>query len=228
LISSSKLGWGGARPNSGGPRPNSGGPRANSGGFRPGAGAKPKPVVIWQPADGLRWYCVRTRYEDEKLAAIQIGLAGFDVFAPTVWKPAMRARRDAFGVLRPARPAHLRPLFQRYQFVRFHLSDNWQDIRELPGVDGILGTAPDRPVAMPAWAIEQIRSRCSENGCVYPSSPGQPENALVGKLVRLTEGPMTSFEGICDWSDSKRVRVLLSLFGRDCPITVDQTAVEAA
>jgi hypothetical protein len=38
---------------------------------------------------------------------------------------------------------------------------------------------------------------------------------------------MTSFEGMCDWSDGQRVRVLLSMFCRDCPITVDQTAVEA-
>jgi transcription antitermination factor NusG len=194
--------WGGARPNSG-----------------------PKPVVYFARPQDLQWYCVRTQWGEDRTAAIEIGMAGFDSFAPTMLKPAVRARRLVSGQIRPARPARIEPLFLRYQFARFRRSDDWQRIRELPGVEGILGPAPDMPSAVSDAAIDVIRGMCSANGCLYPA--GELPSSMVGTQVRMLEGPMISFEGMCDWSDGERVRVLLSLFGRPCPVTVLREAVEA-
>lgn len=213
---------GGARPNSGGARPNSGGARENSGGARPNSG--PKRIVYLTRPDAARWYCARTRYASESEAAEEIGAKGFDVFAPTIWEPARRARRNAVGALIPARPACVGPLFKTYIFSRFRLIDYWQQIRDMPSVETILGLAPDAPTPMPERAMELIRGMCDVNGCFHED--GDAPNSLVGALVRLLDGPMASFEGVCDWSDGQRVRVLLTLFGRHCPITVDQAAIE--
>lgn len=151
-------------------------------------------------------------------------MAGFEVFAPTIWKPATRARRNAVGALIPGRPASVGPLFKTYVFSRFRLVDHWQQIRDLPSIETILGLAPDSPTPMPERAMELIRGMCDADGCFHEA--GDAPNSLVGALVRMLDGPMSGFEGVCDWSDDQRVRVLLSLFGRDCPITVDQAAVE--
>jgi transcription antitermination factor NusG len=174
--------------------------------------------------DDLRWYCIRSRYALEQDAEAEIWMAGFEVFAPTIWKPATRARRNTVGAIIPARPAGVGPLFKTYFFARFRLIDYWQQIRDLPSIETILGLAPDSPTPMPEHAMELIRGMCGADGCYHED--GDEPNSLVGALVRMLDGPMSSFEGVCDWSDGQRVRVLLSLFGRDCPITVDQDAVE--
>ena len=90
-----------------------GGARANAGGARAGAGRKPKmaPPVLVDTEE--RWYCVRTSFHGEIRTDLDIRDLGFSVFAPSLWRPPARARRDRNGVLRPARPARLVPLFPR-------------------------------------------------------------------------------------------------------------------
>lgn len=192
------------------------------GGVRAGAGGKPKPRIVPNAPYELRWYCARTRCESA--AAAEISAEGFDVFAPTIAKPATRARRNAMGALIPARPAGTGPLFKGYVFPRIRLCDYWRVRSEIPSVEALLGLAQDAPTPMPDRAMELIRGMCDADGCYHED--GDEPNSLVGALVRMIEGPMRMFEGLCDWSDGHRVRVLLSLFGRDCPITVDQTAIE--
>ena len=233
LISSSKSSWGGARPNSGGPRLNAGGPRANSGGYRPGSGAKRRVVVVAEAADALRWYCVRTGHGCERSAALDLGIAGFETFLPSEYIPARRARRAGCAVL-PATPARVVALFSRYLFVRAVCSaGNLRAIRATPGFEGILGYAPGSPVAVPDAAIAFIRGFCGANGCHYPANVnlrdlGAPQRLGAGDAVRLVAGPMAELVGSCQWSDAHRVRVLLDILGRQVPVTVFRTAVEAA
>jgi transcription antitermination factor NusG len=185
---------------------------------------EPEPVIIRPDLDC--WYCARTYYARDQDAEAEIWAAGFDVFAPTIHRSATRARRNAVGAIIPAHPAGFAPLFGGYLFARFRLTDYWRARSDLPSVDSILGLTHNAPTPMPDRAMELIRGMCDADGCYHEH--GDIPNSLVGSLVRLTAGPMSSFEGMCEWSSGHRVRVLLSLFGRDCPITVDQTAVEVA
>ena len=183
-----------------------------------------------QAKSAARWYCVRTGHGAEITADIEIRLAGFELFAPTVWKPATKPRRLANGAIQPGKPDRIVPLFPRYLFVRFHrLDDPWRRIRSLPGVETILSSTPESPIAVPDAAIEAIRGQCAPNGCIYP-----PERAIegaaplpVGIAARVTEGPMADLTGICTWSDGKRVRLLLQIMGRAVPVTVPQSTVAA-
>lgn len=215
----------------GGARANSGGARANSGGARPNSG--PKRIVYLVRPDAERWYCLRSDWAGEETAALEIGIAGFEVFAPTIWTPARAARRDGRSI-RPARPAQVESMFHRYLFARFRRTNaNLQEIRALPGVDCILGTAPDAPIAMPDDAIEIIRKVCSANGCQYPADVNlqalhAPLPIAVGAATRMLGGPMADLAGICQWSSSQRVAILLQILGRDVRVTVPRAAVEAA
>jgi transcription antitermination factor NusG len=190
---SSKSGWGGSRSNSGGPR-------ANSGGVRAGAGRKPSAADIIPPDDSLHWYCVRTCHDAELTADIEIRQAGFTLFSPSLWKPAQPARRDFNGAMRAAKPDRIEPLFKRYLFVRFCLTaHDWQEIRHLPGVDGIMGLLPERPTAVPDAAIDLIRGMCAPNDCVYPDNVDLRDRRApmvravpmaAGSSARLLGGPM--------------------------------------
>lgn len=204
------------------------------GGPRPGFGPQPRRTAVERP-DVLRWYCVRTDFGAETKASIEIGLAGFQGFAPTVWKPAVPARRDSRGAIRPARPDRVEPMFHRYQFVGFKRSDNWQIVRGLPGVDCILGTAADMPSAMPDSAIEAIWVVCQANGCSYPEGVDlldlqAPIPHKVGSVLRLVGGVLSDHDltGICEWSSAARVRLLLRILGRDVRVTVPWLSAEAA
>lgn len=182
-------------------------------------------AINWtRPAEDLRWYCVHTRYGCEDTAAVEIGELGFQVFAPTIFMPATRRRRNAVGAMIPARPASSEPLFRDYIFSQFRLVDRWQRIRALSSVDGILGAGSLAPQPVPERAIELIRGRCDAFGCFHENAE-QP-NSLVGAMLRVIDGAFSSFSGPCDWSEDGRVRVLLSMFGRECPIEIDEGAVE--
>jgi transcription antitermination factor NusG len=167
-------------------------------------------------------------------ADIEIRLAGFEVFAPTIWKPARAARRHSSGALLPALPDRIEPLFPRYLMARFHRSvDPWTRIRSLPGVDYILGPTPETPSPVPDAAVHAIRSRLMPNGCCYPEhvelrAAGPVVHLPPGSNARLLEGPLADIAGICQWSDGRRVRLLLSLLGREVVVTVPRTAVEVA
>lgn len=217
-----RINSGGARPNSGGPRINSGGARINSGGARQNSG--PKRAVYLPRPDAAHWYCVRTR--DASDAAAEIWSQGFEVFEPTIWRPATRRRRNVMGAMIPARPAGDGPLFRPYIFARFRLIDYWRARNDLPSVETLLGLTVGAPTPVPEWIIGQIRGMCDASGCYHER--GDTPNSLVGTLMRVLDGPFTSFEGLCDWSDGQNVRLALALFGRDCPTVFDQTMVEAA
>lgn len=125
------------------------------------------------------------------------------------------------------------PMFRRYQFVRFSRSDPWQQIGRLPGVDGLLGVSADTPTPMPDAAIALVRGCCEANDCQYPEAFDfldalAPLSIADGTAVRLLAGVMADRVGVSEWSDSKRTRLLLSLFGRDIRLTVPRAWVEAA
>jgi transcription antitermination factor NusG len=182
------------------------------------------------PSDGEAWHCVRTGPRQELTADIQIRLAGFTLFAPSVWKPATRPCRGANGVTKPGSPDRIVPLFPRYLFVRFRRSDpGWRRIWSMPGVDCILGISPGAPTAVPDQAIEVIRGLCAPNDCIYPASHGErPAPLTPGTRARMLTGPMAEVAGICQWSDGKRVRLLLTIMGRAVAVTVPQAALELA
>lgn len=229
-----RINSGGARPNSGGPRANSGGPRANSGGVRPGSGPAPLPIIVYLSRPSVaRWYCLRTDYEADAECADSVRGAGFEVFAPVVWREPRAARRLANGAIRPAREAGVGPMFPRYQFARFSLADPWPMILGLPGVDRILGLSNVSPSPLSDVVIDLVRGWCQANDCQYPPNfdlldPGAVLPMVDGVAARLLAGAMADRVGISEWSDSKRTRVLLSFLGRDIRVTVPRAWVEAA
>jgi transcription antitermination factor NusG len=206
---------------------------AGHGGARRGAGRKP--AVAFQQPDEPRWYCVRTQWGQDIRADIAIRQSGFQVFAPTLWKPPSPARRSLNGAMRPAREARIIPLFSRYLFARFNLAEpGWQAIRGLPGVEAILSSTPESPTPVPEPALEAVRSLCAPNGCVYP--PGWEFGRVApvqrpleaGCHLRVLYGPLADHVGICQMSDGRRVELLLEILGRTVRTRINQCDVEVA
>jgi transcription antitermination factor NusG len=215
----------------GGPRANSGGPRENSGGRRVGAGRPCK--VAPMPLDVPRWYVVRTLHGMTAVADREIRLSGFEVFAPTIFKPSTPPRRDSTGVMRPGKPDRVDYLFVRYIITRMNLANSdWRRVLACDGVERVISGGHSSnggvgiPIAVPDEAIDWVRQLLGPNGCIDPRV--HREKAIkVGTSLRLLDGPMPDRIGVCEMSDGARVVLLMNLLGRPVRVTVAQSSVQA-
>jgi hypothetical protein len=63
---------------------------------------------------------------------------------------------------------------------------------------------------------------------IYPPPPRAKSKPIdAGSTVRLLTGAY-DLTGICEWSNGRRVRLLVEILGRTVPMTVPRESVEAA
>lgn len=199
------------------------------GGARPGAG---RPRVARHSNTGLpvldimRWYCVRTDFNGQLRADIEVRLAGFEVFNPSVFRPAEPMRRDRNGMVRPAKPDRIVPMFPRYFLTRFNIANpSWGEIEHLDGVDRLMTAPGGRPGAIADDKVALLFGLVQPNHCAYPANHLHMNPIDPGTCLRLLSGGMEGREGICEWSDGRRVKLLLQILGRPVSVTVSQAAV---
>lgn len=173
------------------------------------------------------WYVVRTAHHAERLATIEIGVNGFDVFCPMLRLPESPARRYTNGAVRPARPARVVPLFRRYLFARFDRQrEPWRTILRMPGVETIISNAPEKPVPVPQEAIEGLMDLCDEVGVYKPPSP-PPRPLMRGSRLKVLSGPFADHVGFCQMSSGKRVQMLMEIMGQSVTVSMSQTDVSS-
>jgi len=109
-----------------------------------------------------------------------------------------------------------------YVLVQMKMSDNsWNIVRNTPGVTGFVGSG-SKPVPLREEEVGQILKQMSAE------APKIKVGFKPGQSVRVTDGPFTDFVGVVDEiSPGKgKVKVLLSLFGRETPVELDFLQVE--
>ncbi len=152
------------------------------------------------------WYCLRTQSRREFVAALNLHRrVGVDVFAPRI-----RVRRS--GVVSALAEA----LFPGYLFARFEYPQQLRHVVSTTGVTGVVSFGAEPPVVADR-VIEFLRSHVRLND----ADKGQPiftEGTwvrIVGGCFRDVEGRVLSFD-----TRTERVRVLLTLLGRDVQVSV--------
>ena len=113
-----------------------------------------------------------------------------------------------------------RKVFPGYVLVKMVLNDEtWHIVRNIRGVTGFLGEGNK---AIPL-SEEDVLALGVEKREVIVSYQ-------VGETVRITDGALESFLGVVDEIDLDRskVRVVVSMFGRETPVELDLGQIEAA
>lgn len=113
-------------------------------------------------------------------------------------------------------------VFPGYILVQMNLNDDsWYVVRNTPGVTGFVGSNA-KPIPLADEEVESILKRT-----VY-EKPKPTTEFEEGQSVRVTSGPLADFTGtICEINlDQSRLKVLVSIFGRETPVelTFDQVA----
>lgn len=108
-------------------------------------------------------------------------------------------------------------VFPGYMLVKMILSDiSWLAVRTTQGVTGFVG-AGKKPTPLPAREVETIIKFMELEAPKYKASFSQ------GEAVKIIDGPFADFLGTVDSIDEKKgkVRVLVSIFGRETPVELD-------
>ena len=121
------------------------------------------------------------------------------------------------------RVATERKVFPGYVLVRMELDDRcWAAVRNTPGVTGFVGSQGN-PAPLTREEFNKIMKRTS------PEAPKKTSTSLeVGQAIKVVSGPLAEFDGIVSEvsPDAGKVKVLVSIFGRETPVELsfDQVA----
>ncbi|PSR29650.1 MAG: transcription termination/antitermination protein NusG [Sulfobacillus benefaciens] len=109
-------------------------------------------------------------------------------------------------------------VFPGYVMVEMIMTDDsWYVVRNTPGVTGFVGSGT-RPIPLLDHEVRMIL------GSDLSGVPELPRiNLAVGQEVTVTEGPFEGFSGQIEeiLHDRGKVRLTVSMFGRDTPLEVD-------
>jgi len=115
-----------------------------------------------------------------------------------------------------------RKIFPGYVLIEMVLDDStWYLVKSTTGVTGFV-TSGNRPVPLQEKEIANIL-QAAEGPRQKPKIQWE-----TGQVIRVTSGPFADFTGtIQDVNVHKeKLRVLISIFGRDTPVELDLTQVE--
>ncbi len=171
---------------------------------------------------GKRWYVIHTYsgYEEnvarnlkQRIESLDMGDKIFSVIVPTETKIKIKNGK---------RVPTTEKIYPGYVLVEMLVTDDsWYVVRNTPNVTGFIGTGTTpTPVSEEEVASLQKRMGVQE--------PKFKVDLTVDTPVKITDGPFKEFEGKVSEVDESRgkVKVLVSMFGRETPVELDFLQVE--
>ncbi len=116
-----------------------------------------------------------------------------------------------------------RKLFPGYIMVQMTMTDfSWHLVQSIPKVTGFVG-GKNRPAPMGSDDVRRILSLVKEG----QDNPGPKVKFEVGDDVRVLDGPFGGFNGSVEDvnHDKGKLRVSVSIFGRQTPVELDFSQV---
>jgi len=132
------------------------------------------------------------------------------------------ATEDEVEVKSGQRRTVAKKILPGYVLVQMNMNDEtWNIVRNTSGVTGFVGSW-NKPVPLQEEEVGRILKQMTAE------KPRVKVGFKQGQSVRVTDGPFTDFVGTVDEisQDKGKVKVLLSLFGRDTPVELDFLQVE--
>lgn len=166
---------------------------------------------------GARWYVVHTYSGHEsKVAATlkqriesqQLQDKVLDILVPT---------QEKIEIKEGKKNKIKEKIFPGYLLIRMVLDDNtWLIVRTTPGITSFVGMG-NKPTALPDEEVATIQKYMTME------APNFKTSFSVGEAVKITDGPFSEFLGsISEIDDSRgKIKVLVSIFGRETPVELD-------
>ncbi len=175
-----------------------------------------------QVEQGKNWYVLHTYagYEEavarnlkQRIESMGMEDKIFNVLVPTEKKVKIRGGK---------RHTVEEKVYPGYVLVEMIVTDDsWYVVRNTPRVTGFIG-AGTVPTPISPEEIQSLQKRMGEE------EPKFKIDLVSGDAVKITDGPFKDYDGKVSEIDEKRgkVKVLVSVFGRETPIELDLLQVK--
>ncbi|MFA6587496.1 MAG: transcription termination/antitermination protein NusG [Patescibacteria group bacterium] len=166
---------------------------------------------------GRKWYVLHTYsgYEEnvsrnlrQRIESMDMQDKIFNVLIPT---------ENKIKIKNGKRRVVTEKIFPGYVLVEMIVTDDsWYVIRNTPNVTGFVGTGTT-PTPISDEEVKEMQRRMGV------AEPKFKIDVMVGTPVKITDGPFKEFEGKVAEIDEARgkVKVLVSMFGRETPVELD-------
>ncbi len=167
----------------------------------------------------FRWYVVHTYsgFENRVKASLQerMATAGMQEFFSDILIP----EEDVVELVSGEKKTSKRKFFPGYILVKMELNDEtWHLVKDTPKVTGFIGSK-NKPSPISDKDVDILITRIDE-GTLKPKPKFKFE---LGDHVKIIDGPFTNFDGIIDEvkAEKGKLRVIVSIFGRQTPVELD-------
>lgn len=171
---------------------------------------------------GKRWYVIHTYsgYEEnvannlaQRIKSMDMEDKIFNILIPTEKKIKIKNGK---------RKIVTEKIFPGYVMVEMIVTDDsWYVVRNTPNVTGFIGTGTV-PTPISDKEIKDLQKRMGVE------EPKYKINVSQGSPVKINDGPFKGYEGKVSTIDEERgkIKVLVSMFGRETPIELDFLQVQ--
>lgn len=171
---------------------------------------------------GRRWYVLHTYsgYEDAVAEALRQRIETmnmqdkiFEVLVP---------KETQIEVKKGQQKTVQRRMFPGYVLVNMVVTDeSWYVVRNTPNVTGFIGSGTI-PVPVDEEEIKNMRKRMGVK------EPKFKVKFVLRENVTITDGPFAGYDGLISEIDENKgkLKVLVSIFGRETPVELDFTQVK--
>ncbi|MBP9856078.1 MAG: transcription termination/antitermination protein NusG [Candidatus Pacebacteria bacterium] len=166
---------------------------------------------------GRNWYAIHTYsgYENavarnlkQRIESLGMEDKIFNVLVPTEQKVKIKGGK---------RVTEEEKIYPGYVLVDMIVTDDsWYVVRNTPRVTGFIG-AGVTPVPLEKSEVDSLFARMGEGGVKHKI------DLTIDEAVQIVDGPFKEFEGKVSEIDIERgkVKVLVSMFGRETPVELD-------
>jgi transcriptional antiterminator NusG len=172
--------------------------------------------------DEMKWYVVHTYsgYEERVMKNLEQRRKSMDLDGDI--EEVLIPKEEEVEIRNGQRITVDKKILPGYILVRMRLNDlSWTIVRNTPAVTGFVSSG-NKPTPLAESEVGWIKRQ------VEADIPKVKIGLRQGQSVRVVDGPFIDFIGTVDEVDSEKgkIKVLLSLFGRETPVQLDLLQVE--
>lgn len=175
-----------------------------------------------QQNEGRNWYVIHTYsgYEEkvtdnlkQRIKSLDMAEKIFDVIVP---------KEKTIEIKNGRRRTVEKRIFPGYVMVEMIVTDDsWYVVRNTPQVTGFIGSGTT-PIPMSEAEVAVIQRRMGLE------EPKFLIDLAKGDLVGIVDGPFKGFDGVVEDvdQDKGKIKVMVSMFGRETPVELDSLQVK--
>jgi transcriptional antiterminator NusG len=174
-------------------------------------------VITKTKSPKARWYVIHTYSGHElkvasslkqRVETMNLSDKIFEILIPT---------QETFQIRAGKKLPVTEKIFPGYMLVKMDLDDqSWLTVRTTQGVTGFVGVG-NKPTPISEEEVKTIQQFMSLEAPKFKAKFSQ------GEAVKIVDGPFADFLGTIDNidEDKGKLRVLVSIFGRETPVELD-------